>query len=35
MLRELKHPNIINFIDLKKSSNNIYLIMEYCQHGDL
>lgn len=28
-------PNIIRLYDLKKTTNNFYLIMEYCNEGDL
>ncbi|KRX00607.1 Protein kinase-like domain [Pseudocohnilembus persalinus] len=34
-LKEIDHPNIIKFIDAKKTQHNIYLIMEYCNQGDL
>lgn len=27
--------NVIEFYDIKKTTNNVYLIMEYCQDGDL
>lgn len=29
------HPNIVDFHDLKKTTNNIYVIMEYCDQGNL
>jgi len=35
ILKSLNHPNIIRIIDIKKTQNNIYLIFEYCQMGDL
>lgn len=34
-LRKLHHPNIIKFIDAKKTSSSIYLIMEFCNEGNL
>ena len=34
-MKKLDHPNIIQFIDAKKTDNNIYLIMEYCNGGSL
>lgn len=35
ILRNIKHPNIMRFIDLKQSTNNFYLITEYCNGGSL
>lgn len=35
IMKKLDHPNIIQFIDAKKTDNNIYLIMEYCDGGSL
>jgi serine/threonine protein kinase len=35
LLKSLKHPNIITFVKNFTSQNNVYLVMEYCQHGDL
>ena len=35
ILKSLSHPNIISILDIKKTQNNIYLIFEYCQMGDL
>ena len=35
ILKKLNHPNIIKFIDAKKTENNIYLIMEFCNGGAL
>lgn len=34
-LQQLNHPNILQLIDVKKHRDNIYMVMEYCQHGDL
>lgn len=30
-----KHDNVIRCIDVLKSSNNCYIITEYCPDGDL
>lgn len=35
ILKRLDHPNVIKFIDAKKTENNIYLIMEFCNGGSL
>lgn len=35
ILKSLNHPNIIRILDIKKTQNNIYLIFEFCQLGDL
>ncbi|KAL4499119.1 hypothetical protein ABPG72_017021 [Tetrahymena utriculariae] len=34
-LKELNHPNIIRFINAKKTDKHLYLIMEYCSGGSL
>ena len=35
VLRTCNNDNIIKLYDIKKTANNIYLIMEYCNEGDL
>ncbi|CAK70691.1 unnamed protein product (macronuclear) [Paramecium tetraurelia] len=35
VLRTCNNDNIIKLYDIKKSINNIYLIIEYCNEGDL
>jgi serine/threonine-protein kinase ULK/ATG1 len=35
VLKCCSNPNIIRLYDLKKTNNNFYLIMEYCNEGDL
>lgn len=35
VLRTCNNENIIKLYDIKKTANNIYLIMEYCNEGDL
>jgi serine/threonine protein kinase len=32
---KFKHKNIVEFIDFLASKNSLYLIMEYCEQGDL
>lgn len=34
-LQTLNHPNIVRLYDVVYEDNLIYLIMEYCQHGEL
>lgn len=35
VLRTCNNENIIKLYDLKKTANNFYLILEYCNEGDL
>ena len=35
ILNELKHPNIVQFESLKKTKQHFYIIMEYCNGGEL
>lgn len=35
MLKTCDNRNIIRLYDIKKTSNNFYLITEYCNEGDL
>lgn len=35
VLKTCNNENIIKLYDIKKTANNIYLIMEYCNEGDL
>jgi serine/threonine protein kinase len=35
ILRYLNHPNIVKYKDLKKSKNHYFVIMEYCNGGEL
>ena len=35
VLRSCNNANIIKLYDIKKTANNIYLILEYCNEGDL
>jgi serine/threonine-protein kinase ULK/ATG1 len=35
VLRTCNNPNIIKLYDIKKTKNNIYLVLEYCNEGDL
>ena len=34
VLRKLDHPNVIKLYDVIYNSNTIFLILEYCKHGD-
>ena len=33
ILHELNHPNIVKLVDVKKTKNHYYIIMEYCNGG--
>ncbi|KAL4500117.1 hypothetical protein ABPG73_011225 [Tetrahymena malaccensis] len=35
LLRRLDHPNIVKFIDAKKTKDFMYLIMEFCNEGSI
>jgi len=37
ILRDLKHPNIVRYYDriVDKKNTKIYIIMEYCEGGDI
>ena len=35
VLKSCDNINIMKLYDLKKTSNNYYLILEYCNEGDL
>jgi len=35
VLERSSHPNVISLIDRMKSKNSYYLILEYCNGGDL
>ena len=35
ILKNLKHPNIVKFIDIKKTKKHFYIVMEYCNGGEL
>ena len=37
ILRDLKHPNIVKYYDriIDKKNSKIFIIMEYCEAGDI
>ena len=35
MMKKVKHQNIVHLIDIVKTQNNLYMIMEYCKDGSL
>ena len=35
VLRTCKNQNIIQLYDIKKTANNFYMILEYCNEGDM
>ena len=34
-LREAKHPNVVQLLDVVEDKQYVYLVMEYCSGGDL
>lgn len=34
-MKMIKNKNVVQLLDVRRSSNNIYLIMEYCNGGSL
>lgn len=35
MMKQLRHPNIIRFIDVVRTENYFYIITEFCNQGSL
>lgn len=35
ILKELHHENVVSLFDCQETSNNVFLVMEYCNGGDL
>ena len=35
LMKNIKHPNIVQFRELVVEKNNIYLIEEFCEEGDI
>ena len=35
ILSTCKNPNILKLYDIRKTQNNFYLMLEYCNEGDL
>lgn len=35
ILRALKHPNIVKFVEYKETATHIFIVLEYCNGGDL
>ena len=35
ILQNLKHPNIVKYENIKKTSKHFYIVMEYCNGGEL
>jgi serine/threonine protein kinase len=34
-MKQINHPNIMHLFDFMESSNNYYLVMQYCNKGDI
>ena len=35
ILQKINHPNIVKLFDVARTSNYLYMFMEYCADGDL
>ena len=35
ILQTLNHPNIVKFVDIKKTKKHFYIVMEFCNGGEL
>lgn len=35
IMKKLNHKNIVHLIDVLETPNNIYIIQELCENGDL
>lgn len=35
IMKEIKHPNVIHCYEFYETSNNFYLVLDYCENGDL
>ena len=35
IMHDLNHPNIVKLVDVKKTKNHYYIMMEYCNGGEL
>jgi serine/threonine protein kinase len=34
-MKKVQHKNIVELLDVYQSANNIYIVTEYCEEGDL
>lgn len=34
-IKKIRHRNLLRFIDTYETANNLYIITEYCEGGDL
>jgi len=35
ILKKIHHENILNLIETKQNEENMYIITEFCEYGDL
>jgi calcium-dependent protein kinase len=35
IMKKLKSPNIVRYVDIAETHNNFYIFQEYCDSGDL
>ncbi len=34
-MKKMEHDNIVRLLDVYQTSNNMYIVTEYCEEGDL
>lgn len=34
-MKKVNHPNIVRLLDIVKTANNLYMVMEFCKDGSL
>lgn len=34
-MKKIEHPNIVKLLDVYQTNNNLYIVTEFCDEGDL
>ena len=34
-MKRIDHPNVVKLLDVYQTSNNMYIVTEFCEEGDL